>query len=214
MSHSQPTRLFALDDIIRHDSMPEWGRGTVVKAERIVVQGKPCQRLQVRFERAGLKTVATGIAPIVLADDPSLDTRPRDSSGDGSEVALPLWLEHATEDQVRVRFARLPESVTDDSASVMTRFEACLRLYRWKPEGRHLVDWAAVQTGLQEPLAVFNRAQLEVYFEKYRINRDSAVRRIVDLGKRQCHAEMVHSLAASSPDVQAAVEQALRLTSL
>ncbi|MCA9279422.1 MAG: hypothetical protein H6815_08990 [Phycisphaeraceae bacterium] len=193
--------------------MPEWGTGTVAKAERVTVQEKACQRLQIRFDRGGLKTVATAIAPIVSADDPDTTLQPRAMEGDGSKVALPAWLENATEDDVRARFGRLPEKITDRRVPVAERFQACLGLFRWTTEPRSLVDWAAVQTGLPEPLAVFTRGQLENYFEKYRLNRDSALRQIVEIGKRECHPEMVKILAAVDRQTQLAVQRALKATS-
>jgi hypothetical protein len=49
-----------------HAGKPEWGVGVVSSAQNVTQDGKPSQRLTIRFERAGLKTVSTAVASIRL----------------------------------------------------------------------------------------------------------------------------------------------------
>ncbi len=50
------TPQFSKDDRVVHALRPEWGVGRVLRAEATQRDGTPCQRLTIRFERAGSKT--------------------------------------------------------------------------------------------------------------------------------------------------------------
>lgn len=51
-------------DSVRHPERPEWGVGSITKVEATSHEGKPCQRLTVRFELGGLKTLSTAFAKL------------------------------------------------------------------------------------------------------------------------------------------------------
>ena len=55
-------------DRVRHAGRPEWGVGAVQSTEASAHEGKPCQRVTVRFEREGLKTLSTAFADLRSAD--------------------------------------------------------------------------------------------------------------------------------------------------
>ena len=60
---------FEIGDRVLHASKPEWGVGHIARASAETHEGRPVQRLTVRFERAGVKTLSTAHA--VLRPAPS-----------------------------------------------------------------------------------------------------------------------------------------------
>lgn len=66
------TRTFAKGESVIHTGKPEWGPGDVVSAEGQLHEGKPCQRLTIRFARAGLKTISTAFADLRPASEAPL----------------------------------------------------------------------------------------------------------------------------------------------
>ena len=51
---------FAFGDQVRHPTRPEWGVGSVSKVETLTIDGRPAQRLSVRFPGQGVKVLNTG----------------------------------------------------------------------------------------------------------------------------------------------------------
>src|SRR5690606_10247777 len=47
----------------------------------------------------------------------------------------------------------LPEAMTDPFANLARRLDATLDSYRFNTTARSLIDWAVVQTGLDDPLS-------------------------------------------------------------
>lgn len=66
------TRTFAKGESVIHSGKPEWGPGDIVAAEGQLHEGKPCQRLTIRFARAGLKTISTAFADLRPASEAPL----------------------------------------------------------------------------------------------------------------------------------------------
>ncbi|MEO1513318.1 MAG: DUF3553 domain-containing protein, partial [Planctomycetota bacterium] len=59
---------FQIGDRVTHPAKPEWGVGEVRKAASITHEGRKAQRLEIRFGRAGLKTISTAFAPLKPAE--------------------------------------------------------------------------------------------------------------------------------------------------
>ena len=53
-----------LGDRVVHAGRPEWGIGEIRGAEVTTQDGTKCQRITVRFERAGVKTLTTAFADL------------------------------------------------------------------------------------------------------------------------------------------------------
>ncbi|MFO0858712.1 MAG: DUF3553 domain-containing protein [Phycisphaerales bacterium] len=66
------TRTFSKGESVIHAGKPEWGPGDIVSAEGQLHEGKPCQRLTIRFARAGLKTISTAFADLRPASEAPL----------------------------------------------------------------------------------------------------------------------------------------------
>ncbi|MGD9693772.1 MAG: DUF3553 domain-containing protein [Phycisphaerales bacterium] len=163
---------FHFGDRLYHADRPEWGEGTVTAAVAGVQDGKACQRLTVRFERAGIKTLSTAHARLKKADD-------RPAIAGALEKANTDWLADLGAKEVQDVMTRLPEPATDPFASLEQRLKATLGLYRFGRTGGALIDWAASQSGLKDPLAKFNRHELEAFYKRFEANLEQHLKRLV-----------------------------------
>ncbi len=182
---------FAFGDQVRHPTRPEWGVGAVTKVETVTIDGRPAQRLSVRFPGQGVKVLNTGYVQLsrisgetggaVGGDVPSggfqLDEPPAAEvirSLDGAD-----WLADVNRRRIEEAMRVLPESARDPFASGRRRIEATLLLYRFDRTGHGLIDWAIAQTGLEDPLTRFNRHELERFFDRWAAERDTHLSRLV-----------------------------------
>ena len=158
---------WTVGDRVRHPTKPEWGGGLITAVEPAQIDGKPTQRLTIRFERAGIKKLAASVARLEPAGAPS-DAASR-SAGPGSPLPAPDIRPDA---ELKALLVTIPESARDPFASLATRFERSLGLYRFRSTGGSLLDWAASQTGLADPLSRFSRHDLEDAFTRFRRQLD------------------------------------------
>lgn len=166
-----PTRFEAGDRVV-HEGRPEWGIGHVSRAAPDTHEGHPCQRLTVRFERAGVKTLTTALATLRRAQaEPALN-------GDDAP-----GLEHsgANADEV---MTRLPERARDPFTTPLNRLGATLDLYRFGRDGGSLLDWAASQSGLPDPLTRFSRHDLERLYDRFQRRLDDHLSQLITEVKR------------------------------
>jgi hypothetical protein len=165
---------FARGDVVIHAGKPEWGPGDIVSIEGHVHEGKPVQRLTIRFARGGLKTVSTAFAELLPASEH------RGSQALATATALIEEKPSAGLDRsLDEALLALPESVTDAFLSYPKRLEAAFMIYAQGEKPSGLLDWATAQTGLRDPLAKFNRHELEAWYERFRITLDNHVRKLL-----------------------------------
>jgi hypothetical protein len=171
MSHDR----FSFGDRVVHPGKPEWGIGTVTAAANAADGGKPCQRLTIRFERAGLKTLSTAYAGLRAAT--AIDAAPAQQAEESPGAPDgPGWLAQLEGSRnIEERMAELPEATRDPFCTLSQRLQATYDLYRFTRLGASLLDWASVQTGLRDPLSKFNRHELELFFDRYAAARDAHV---------------------------------------
>jgi hypothetical protein len=181
-------------DKVIHKGRPEWGVGEVTGADRDSHEGQPCQRVSIRFARAGLKTLSTAFATLGPADE-----RPMLAPQDGG------WLPQAGEEVDQEVMCRLPEPATDPFLPVGARFRNSLSLYRFSGTGASLIDWAVIQSGLDDPLSRFNRHQLEQFFERFRANLEVHVRKLAGDLRRSDPAGLSAAIAGAPPGAQRAL---------
>lgn len=195
---------FNYGDRVVHTGMPEWGVGVVTSAQPARQDGKPCQRLTIRFERAGLKTLSTALATL----------RQADTQGPVIDQALALsnddWLGGAGQKQVVEIMTRLPENATDPFSSFAARLKATLALYRYGPTGAPLIDWAAAQSGLKDPLSKFSRQDLEEFFRRFQVSRDQHLKKLVLDAKRTDPQGVAAAVAQALTTATPAARDALR----
>ncbi len=158
-------RQWSVGDRVVHAGRPEWGGGKVTSAARANHQGSPCQRLTVRFDRAGVKTLSTALAEL----------KPEQTGADAPRGG---WLDELEQARPADRLADLPERVSDPFITLDKRLEASLLLYRFTGSGGSLIEWASAQTGMKDPLSTFSRQELEAHFEVYRRRLDDHVRKL------------------------------------
>lgn len=200
-------RAWKPGDRVRHMGRPEWGIGSVQSAVPTSHQGTPCQSVVVRFDRQGLKTLSTAYADLRSADQFTVLTPPpppddAPPTAPGTDVMLPRT-DEASPEQLLLA---VPENAADPFSSLRKRLGATLDLYRFTGQGASLLDWAAMQTGLKDPMTRFNRHELEKLFERFRMNLDAHLRKLVKDIRRQDPAALAELSASAGP----AARQALR----
>lgn len=192
---SGPTDWNKGDNVV-HPAKPEWGAGEVLVAEPVVHDGRKCQRLTIRFSRGGTKTISTAFAELKPAGElpriprliepeaeaPASASRPKPRGGTpaapGETEPNPL-AKSAMDSEIAAIMGKLPEKATDPFTSGKVRLAATLDLFRFTDSGGSLLDWAAIQTGLPDPLSRFNRHELEQWFAKFRIELEAHLRKLV-----------------------------------
>lgn len=191
-----------MGDRIMHAGRPEWGIGQVRSAESFVSDGVKSQRLTVRFERAGIKTLATAFADLRPADEmPQIEAR----NGDYVEPE-DNWLQKAEAGNIEERMTQVPEAASDPFKTRRARLEYTLGLYRFTAAGSSILDWAASQSGLKDPLTRFTRHELEKFFDRFKQNLESHLRRLVFEIRKEDPRALVEVAAGALP----AARQALR----
>ncbi|USN99550.1 MAG: DUF3553 domain-containing protein [Phycisphaeraceae bacterium] len=207
-------RLFNPNDRVRHAGKPEWGTGIVLTAQNISHEGKPCQRLTVRFDQAGKKTVSTAFADLRPLGNPAKEQpvatpektpARKPTAAPVSAPEPPPNEESLSSEEIRARLVALPEEISDPFRKVEERLQETLSLYRYDPESRALLDWATAQTGLRDTLSVLSRHELEQQFGVFRIGLDRHLRDLLAEAKR-AGVDAARCLAAAP----AAAQQALR----
>ncbi len=201
------THHFSFGDRLVHPTKPEWGVGTVSKAAPDSHQGSPCQRLSIRFERAGMKTISTGVVTLQRADDPSAAAGPAAAPAAAVANAPGGWLDEASLTNPSEAMGKLPEAAIDPFATPVQRLESTVKLYRFSREPAALLDWASTQTGLADPLSRFSRAELEQFFERYEHNRDKHLRDLVHEVRRTDQAAADRVMSAAPPAARTALKR-------
>ncbi|GAB4519018.1 MAG: hypothetical protein Tsb0013_23040 [Phycisphaerales bacterium] len=179
-------RRYGFGDRVIHADKPEWGEAVVTGCANVTHEGKPTQRLTLRFERAGLKHLVTAIADIRPAGEKAPVAQTNGEAPAAAAVAEGgSWLDEISAGDLAQRMATLPESTRDPFASLAERLRATMGLYRFRAEGGSLLDWAATQTGLSDPLSRFSRHELEEYFRRYQTERAKCFKRLLLDAKHQ-----------------------------
>lgn len=200
------TKSWSFGDRVVHGSRPEWGAGVVTGTSTGVHEGQACQMVTVRFERAGIKTLNTAIAMLRPATEADAAKAMHSVDTDANDPFLAKMREAATGGDPKAAMLKVSDEATDPFASPLQRFQATVRLYRYQPTGRSLLDWAAVQSGLTDPLSRYNRHELEKFFEQWCIGRDNQLKKVAQELKR-ADPGVLQKLMGESPSI---VQQTLR----
>lgn len=196
---------YSFGDRVVHPGKPEWGVGTVTAAANSADGGKPCQRLTIRFERAGLKTLSTAYAGLrpATASDAAPAQQPEGEPGGGTG-----WLAQLEGSRnIEERMAELPEATRDPFKTLQERLKITYDLYRFTRTGAPLLDWASIQTGLRDPLSKFNRHELELFFDRYAAARDAHVVTLLREIKKKDSAALAAAIAAAPSGARNAIRR-------
>lgn len=191
---------------VRHTGCPEWGIGVVTAAQSLVHEGVRCQRLTVRFDKVGSKTISTAFANLAPATDTILD-RPLLDKPMPATPATDDLLHRESKAATEETFLKIPDPANDPFGSLTKRATATLDLYRFTPQGASLLDWAMMQSGLRDPLSRYNRHELETLFNRFRQNLDAHARKTLKELKKQDPAALAAVLAAARPEAKAALRR-------
>jgi hypothetical protein len=165
---------YSVGDRLRHRKRPEWGIGTITRIEPVRLGARSDQRLWIRFPNAGSKALIAGAGDLErLAADGEGRTLAEREAGHESG-----WLGEIARRKPEEAMTELPLEATDRFLTLRKRMENTLGLYRFDPTGGKLLDWAVAQTGLEDPLARFNRHELEQFFQRWAFNRDQHLSRL------------------------------------
>ena len=153
-----------------HPKFPEWGSGAVIKVESTPVNGEPSTRVTVRFAHAGLKKFVGNVLPLDILDEGH--SMPGDHSCKRPPIAEVEDLEksglcQAVEQKLDEIMHAIPMACRDPFNTAEHRLRRTLELYKYDMSGRGLMEWAMMQTGMDDPLSRFNRTELEVFFKHY-----------------------------------------------
>ncbi len=179
------TAQFTSGQKVVHVDRPEWGVGVVLSAQR----AGDTDRLRIRFERAGLKTLAAPPATI----------RPAGDHPDGAALPTASTGGLAVRPDYTSLLATLPVAATDPLSPLDARLRTTLALYKYSRTGASLIDWAVTRTGLPDPLAEFTRHDLEAAFARFENQRDSHLRLLVG-DARRLTPEKLAGISASAPE--------------
>jgi uncharacterized protein DUF3553 len=193
---------FAFGDNVIHASHPEWGTGQVLSAQLETQQGVEAQRLRIRFSRAGLKTLSTQFAQIQLAQTPNAQAT-QTAAGNAESSG---WLAQHEQATPEALFESMPEPCTDPFASLRSRIEETLRLWRFSDDSGSLIDWASVQLGMDDPMTRFNRHELEQYFRRFDSARESHLAKLM-LEAKQKDPPLYQSMLETTGAAGKAVRQ-------
>lgn len=197
-------------DRVRHGERPEWGIGEVTKVEILTRDGKPDRRVWIRFPSVGTKTLLASMAALE-----SVETEAVTPASDDHETFLDReasldtgWLGDIAKNKPEDAMIAIPLRATDPFSPVRARIQFIVTLYRFEGSGGKLIDWAVAQTGMDDPLAHFNRHELEQFFERWQWERDRVLVKTISEARR--NSTNVDDLLASAP---AAVRRGLNRVS-
>lgn len=205
------TRQWAFGDRIVHAQRPEWGTGVISSAASAQHEGQTCQMLTIRFERAGLKTLSTAFAALLPANQASIAHAHAAIAAQerASAEPDPFTAEVAaqTADQVKEALTRVPENARDPFMPFAARMKATFDLYRFGKQGGVLLDWASAQTGMADPMSLFSRHDLEQAFDRFTVNRDQHLKKLVLDFKKQDASALQKALASAPIGAQQALRR-------
>ena len=191
---------FEFGDRVRHAERPEWGTGSVVRAEDVTIKGQPSQRLSVRFPNIGVKTLVSGHAPLKRVTEeapPEPGGEEATPVADWDKVGQADWLAGVAQRKIEEAMISLPAEARDPFATVARRLAFALGLYRFDRSGRGLSEWAVAQSGLADPLTRFNRHELERFFDRWAFERDAHLARL--LQEATLEPRLIEKLLAQAP---------------
>ncbi|WP_432799255.1 DUF3553 domain-containing protein [Poriferisphaera sp. WC338] len=197
-------------DKLFHLKRPEWGQGVVAQATTITHEGNLAQRLSIDFPNKGRVVINTAVAPLATQGNfTDMNTTGLQEKKSGGWLGA---LEKAAGVSTAKELWDLPEKLSDPFLSNMERLVATLETFRFSTEPRSLIDWAIVQTSLNDPLSKYTRHELEQAFPRFERDRNLHLKTIVIQLKREGQLPAVKSLAAKikHPAAKEAMEKVFR----
>ncbi len=166
---------------VRHRQRPEWGQGAITRIETLTRAGVRDQRLWIKFENAGLKTLLALGADLEILEGSGAAEHTFAAREIASEGG---WLGQIAKTRPEEAMSQLQPDASDPFLTPERRLKVLLSLYRFDSTAR-LIDWAVAQSGLGDPLSRFNRTQLEAFYKDWTRERDVTLHRLVSEYRRR-----------------------------
>ncbi|MSR68903.1 MAG: DUF3553 domain-containing protein [Phycisphaerales bacterium] len=186
-------------DRVRHPARPEWGIGSVTKIEVVTRDSTTDLRVWVRFPSVGEKTMLASVAGLETIDEQGfgsgIHTRPTVTDIDLAKGGG--WLGAVSKQSADNIMTALPGEATDPFASHRKRFEFSTQLYRFDGSAARLVEWSVAQSGLDDPMARFNRQELEQLYKRFIFNLDAHVLKL--LGELRREKPVIDQVLLTAP---------------
>lgn len=181
---------FREGDRVIHPRRPEWGDGVVESVTPIDHDGRPAQRVNVKFANQGSVIINTGVAPLLRKEALAAVG----SHASSSAKSAGGWIGSLESKPQADALVRLPDAMTDPFLAINKRLLATLDSYRYASDPRNprlLFDWAIAQTGLNDPLSKYTRHELEQAFPRYARDRDNHLYELIRAIKRQNNPQIL-----------------------
>ena len=197
-------------DKVRHPARPEWGVGVITRTEVFTGEGGSDQRLWVKFPSIGVRTLIASVAKLELVEaavdeTASVYARPTITQVDAAKGGLAADTAFRKPEDL---MTSLPLDATDPFATIKTRLERTLKLYRFDGSAARLIDWAVAQSGLDDPLSRFNRQELEVLYKRWLFNLDAHLVRLMQEARHE--GSLIETTAKGAPPLGQQTVQRLR----
>jgi len=186
---------FKINQDVVNPTRPEWGIGKILAVEP--GPGGQGLRVRVRFPGAGPKTIA--LPPGRLAPPESVP-------------AVQKPGENPDDEQTRItRLCRIPEIIMDRRASLETRVEELVKLFRFDNHPKSIFDWAVMRLGDKDPLGEFTADELHEHFAEFSRRRNRALHAIAQETRRAGLEMQFLTLLdrTASPDVREKIRRVL-----
>ncbi len=174
-------------DRVRHPSRPEWGIGVVNKIE-VVTRGPSTDlRVTARFPSVGDKTLLASVAALEIIDEQGTGSgfHARPTVTDLDLAKGGGWLGAISKQSADNIMTALAGEATDPFSSLQRRFEFSTQLYRFDGSPARLVEWSVAQSGLDDPMARFNRQELEQFYKRWLFNLDAHLVKLLSELRRE-----------------------------
>jgi hypothetical protein len=102
---------------------------------------------------------------------------------------------------------RIPDRASDPFSSLSDRLRGTLDLYKFADSPGGLLDWAAIQTGLKDPLSRFSRHELEQYFTRFRASLDDHLRKLLRDARKSSPGIIAEAVASAPPAGKSALRR-------
>lgn len=193
----------------------------VKQAQAIRYQGRSAYRLTVDFKNKGRVTLNTAIAQLERHE---AGTLPLAGSGQhhGERTGMTAnsttggWLsqlENSSGSGSANELWDLPDNLKDPFLSDQQRLKNTFDTYYYSTDAGRLLEWAQMQTGLDDPMTRYTRQELEQAFPRFARDRDNHLFDLIRTLKRANMTQGLHRLADQSRNPRQAksmLDKALR----
>jgi len=104
----------------------------------------------------------------------------------------------------------LPEPTHDPFSSLQDRLTETLNLFRYTASPASLIDWAAIQSGLADPLTRFTRQKLEQIFPRFERNREEHLKQLLAEARQRPTENLQLVVKSAPPAAQRAVSKYIK----